>query len=206
MDNIVVMWSHLFQDFMYDHDDIFVEEWKERTRQYCLLHTDCEQVRYQTDEIILQTYLEQERPENYIKMELFASCDCYFLIEELNDKWLAKVNKIRNDVDLLNNRGFVKGCEAKEGRKDDNDKLRWNLLPTEPVEEIVKVLMFGAKKYGDDNWKSVGNGKERYYNAAMRHLAEYAKGNLLDEESGLTHTAHAGCCLLFLTYLEWKDV
>ena len=39
-----------------------------------------------------------------------------------------------------------------KGLKLDFDKLRWDLLPIECVEEIVRVLTFGAKKYDDNNW------------------------------------------------------
>ena len=59
--------------------------------------------------------------------------------------------------------------DKKEGVKYDDDKLDWSLLPIEPTEKIVEVLMFGAKKYAPDNWKYVDNSQTRYYNAAMRH-------------------------------------
>lgn len=34
-----------------------------------------------------------------------------------------------------------------EGRKDDQGKLPYHLLPSDAIEEIVKVLQFGAEKY-----------------------------------------------------------
>ena len=40
------------------------------------------------------------------------------------------------------------------GRKDDAGKLRWSLIPTQALEDVVKVLTYGARKYGDDNWGS----------------------------------------------------
>lgn len=93
------------------------------------------------------------------------------------------------------------------GRKFDGGKLDWALLPVEPNEEVVKVLMFGAQKYARDNWKHVDNHKVRYYNAAMRHLTAWQKGEETDPETGLSHLAHAMCCLNFLLYkeLEKKD-
>ena len=33
-----------------------------------------------------------------------------------------------------------------EGRKNDSDKLRWDLLPIDVIEQVVNVLTFGAKK------------------------------------------------------------
>ena len=61
------------------------------------------------------------------------------------------------------------------GIKRDDDKIKWSLLPLKPVEEIVKVLMFGAKKYEPDNWKHV-EPHERYWDAAIRHLAAWKEG------------------------------
>ena len=33
-------------------------------------------------------------------------------------------------------------CAALKGIKYDADKLDWSLLPIEPVEDVIKVLMF----------------------------------------------------------------
>ena len=85
-----------------------------------------------------------------------------------------------------------------EGIKYDGDKPRWELLPIYPVEETVKVLTYGAKKYDDDNWRKVKPLRQRYYAAALRHIFAWWKGEKLDPESGLHHLAHAICCLIFL--------
>ncbi len=84
------------------------------------------------------------------------------------------------------------------GKKYDEGKLRWDLLPIKAVEEVVKVLMFGAAKYGDDNWQKLDELEPRYYAASMRHLASWRQGETLDEDSGLPALAHAVCDLLFL--------
>ena len=89
-----------------------------------------------------------------------------------------------------------------DGVKYDGEKPRWDLLPYESLEEVVKVLTYGAKKYSDDNWKVVPDIDKRYFAAAMRHLAEWKEYDAMDEESGLSHLAHATCCLLFLL---WKE-
>ena len=85
-----------------------------------------------------------------------------------------------------------------EGVKYDNDKLRWDLLPMAPVEEVVKVLTYGAKKYDDENWRKVDNQRSRYYAAAMRHIVAWWQGEKRDPERGYHHLAHAICCLIFL--------
>lgn len=91
---------------------------------------------------------------------------------------------------------FVAGTPA--GRKDDEGKLDWDLLPIEAMEEVIKVLMHGATKYGRENWKDVAQADKRYYNAAMRHLTAWRQGKLLDPETQFPHLAHAMCCMLFL--------
>ena len=40
-----------------------------------------------------------------------------------------------------------------EGQKFDTDKLRYELLPPELLEETARVLTFGAVKYADRNWE-----------------------------------------------------
>lgn len=88
------------------------------------------------------------------------------------------------------------------GRKDDAGKPRWSLIPDRGLEEVVKVLTYGARKYGDDNWREVEDGPRRYYDAAMRHLMAYRQGHWTDDESGLPHLAHAVASLLFIMALE----
>jgi len=88
------------------------------------------------------------------------------------------------------------------GIKYDDEKLEWDMVPWEAMEPVVRVLMFGAKKYEPNNWKFV-EPKNRYTNATFRHLIDYTKGEQLDPETGESHLAHAICCLLFKL---WDDL
>lgn len=88
------------------------------------------------------------------------------------------------------------------GRKDDQGKLSWDLLPFSATEQVLKVLMHGAKRYGEFDWKLVDDGERRYWNAAMRHLIAYQQGETLDPDSGLPHLAHAACSVLFALELS----
>lgn len=88
-----------------------------------------------------------------------------------------------------------------EGKKYDQGKPQWNLLPWLAVEEVVKVLTFGAKKYAPDNWRRVADARNRYSAAALRHISAFMRGEEQDPETGLHHLAHATCCLLFLLEL-----
>jgi hypothetical protein len=87
---------------------------------------------------------------------------------------------------------------ARSGRKFDNDKLRYDLVPPLALEEMVKVLTFGAQKYDPDNWQKVPDSKRRYFAALQRHLWAWKQGETVDKESGIHHLAHAACCLYFL--------
>jgi len=88
-----------------------------------------------------------------------------------------------------------------EGKKYDSGKLRWDLLPPEPIEQVVDVLTQGSIEYGDENWRLVENGKRRYAAALMRHIWEFRKGAMLDTKSGLPHLAHAITNCIFLLEL-----
>ena len=100
------------------------------------------------------------------------------------------------------------------GKKFDQGKTEWDLLPLGPVEEVVKVLMHGREKYGRDNWQLVDNPIRRYYAAAQRHLAAFRRARFdtkdpydaIDAESKLHHLAHAACCILFLLWHERKEL
>ncbi len=84
------------------------------------------------------------------------------------------------------------------GRKDDREKLRFDLIPLAAERSVAAVLTYGAMKYAPDNWRHVPDARARYHAAARRHVSAWASGEHLDPESGLPHLAHAACCLLFL--------
>ena len=81
-------------------------------------------------------------------------------------------------------------------------KLRWDLLPLEEVEDIVKVFTAGANKYGDNTWQHLENGYQRYKGAMLRHLVEYEKGNEIDEETGCRHLAQVAWNAISMLYLS----
>ena len=88
------------------------------------------------------------------------------------------------------------------GKKFDGEKPRWDLLPLREVEEIVNVLTHGSQKYADNNWMHVKPPYKRYFSALLRHLKAWRSGEIIDKESGLSHLAHAGCCMLFLMWFD----
>ena len=85
--------------------------------------------------------------------------------------------------------------------KHDAGKTDWSLMPFEAVEEINKVLDFGARKYAAHNWKTgTGFRYTRVLSSLLRHTFAWARGEDLDPESGLSHLAHMGCNVVFLIY------
>ena len=95
----------------------------------------------------------------------------------------------------------IKAFDAKEAMKFDQDKLPLNLLSTEAMNQTAAVLKFGAQKYAEHNWRG-GFKWSRPLAAAMRHLTAFNDGEDRDPESGLSHLAHAACCIMFLLEFE----
>lgn len=88
--------------------------------------------------------------------------------------------------------------ENMEGIKYDDSKPDYSLIPPRALNDLVKVLTFGAKKYDRHNWKKVENAEQRYFAAAQRHLWAVLRGETHDPESGEHHYAHALCCIMYL--------
>ena len=97
---------------------------------------------------------------------------------------------------------------SNESKKYDEGKLRWDLLPLKEIEDIVKIYTFGAEKYGDNTWQNLKGGYNRYKAAMFRHLMEFEKGNVYDDESGMNHLAHMcwnAIAMLHLSKLSIKE-
>ena len=91
------------------------------------------------------------------------------------------------------------------GVKADQGKIDYTYLLKDlplSVEEVTKVLMYGAKKYTRSNYSLIES--ERYEAAFFRHAMAYLQGEQLDPETGYHHLAHATCCLMFLIEREVK--
>jgi hypothetical protein len=69
------------------------------------------------------------------------------------------------------------------------------------MNQTAAVLKFGAIKYAEHNWRK-GFAWSRPLAAAMRHILAFNAGEDKDPESGLSHLAHAACCIMFLLEFE----
>ena len=87
--------------------------------------------------------------------------------------------------------------KALQGRKDDDEKARMDLLPADVLLEVGKRLKVGADKYSDRNWE-LGMDWGRPYAALMRHALAWWGGELEDPETGQDHMIAVICNAIFL--------
>lgn len=86
---------------------------------------------------------------------------------------------------------------SKKAKKFDQGKLEWHLLPIEAIEECIRVLMHGKKKYGAWNWTE-GFNWSRLSDAIDRHHSKFKSGVDRDDETNLLHMAHIAVTAMFL--------
>lgn len=82
----------------------------------------------------------------------------------------------------------------------NNGKLQWGLVDFSSLEEMVRVLEFGAKKYSPDNWKK-GSPTVELCESLLRHVFAFISGENNDPESKLSHLGHIMCNVMFLSYM-----
>lgn len=87
------------------------------------------------------------------------------------------------------------------GHKYDGGKPPLDLLSRTALVKIAEVMAYGSNKYAAHNWRG-GLHWSRVLSAAMRHLMAFNDSEDKDSETGLSHIAHAGCCIMFLLEYE----
>lgn len=86
-----------------------------------------------------------------------------------------------------------------QAERKNNGKLQWTQIDFESMEDMVRVLEFGAEKYDRDNWKK-GFPVRQLCDSLLRHMTAFLNGEDIDPESGLTHIGHIQCNAMFLAY------
>lgn len=81
--------------------------------------------------------------------------------------------------------------------KETVGKSMLELIPPRVLLLEGDVFTYGAKKYGEDNWRE-GISQQKYIGAALRHLVAYGMGENNDKESGLPHLSHARACIAMM--------
>jgi len=89
--------------------------------------------------------------------------------------------------------------------KDDQDKVRMELIPPELMTAVGNILTSGAIKYDDRNWEK-GMDWSRAYGAMLRHQNAWWGGEDNDPETGRSHLWHVACCVTFLLTYEMRGV
>ena len=102
-----------------------------------------------------------------------------------------------------------------DAKKEDEDKLRIDLIPAEAIFAIAEIMTYGVKKYEDRNWEK-GMKWGRVFSALMRHMWAWwgakttTKTNFLfgdlDIETEKSHLWHAACCIIFLISFEERNI
>ena len=98
--------------------------------------------------------------------------------------------------------GLHQTKRGQTGHKEDAGKPAHSLVPVEALEAMATVQLYGANKYGRDNWRG-GMPHTRLYDACQRHLQAWLSGEDCDPESGKPHLWHA---LTTLGMLVWMTV
>ena len=76
------------------------------------------------------------------------------------------------------------------GKRLNEGKLRWDLMPYLAMCEVVKVFTLGANKYDPWNWYR-GMNYSVSFASGTRHRIGWWMGEDLDKESGLNHLSHS---------------
>jgi len=87
-----------------------------------------------------------------------------------------------------------------KGKKDDQGKLRFELIPPVVLHALAYILTMGANKYTPNNWQKLE--RWRIEGALMRHFNAWRGGEKVDEESGKSHLWHVLCNVAFLIWQE----
>ena len=85
--------------------------------------------------------------------------------------------------------------------KFDQAKADLSIVPLSGIEAVARGFMFGAGKYGSDNYRS-GMESHRLIAACLRHIFAWQQGENNDSESNLSHLSHAAVNLFILLETE----
>ena len=145
--------------------------------------------------------------KTYIKIKGRNCTDCVFGGDaNKDDCWAApdctgSIFKIADLPVVTNSTCTTVDTSKALGRKYDNGKPRYSLIPPYALEQVAICLTKGAEKYDDNNWKYVDDAEARYLDALLRHVEARRKGEVLDAE-GNDHLAAIVVNGLFLLEFE----
>lgn len=87
------------------------------------------------------------------------------------------------------------------GIKHDSGKLRYDLIPLVPLDELARAYTVGAAKYGDRNYLG-GMRWGRVFRALLSHAWAWWRGEIYDKDDGQHHLASVAWCAFTLIEYE----
>jgi hypothetical protein len=80
--------------------------------------------------------------------------------------------------------------------KHEEGKYEPTLVYESMIEGLSRVRAYGIKKYGkSEDWRTTPS--IRHFDAALRHLFAFMRGEYADEASSLSHLYHAAANIMF---------
>lgn len=116
----------------------------------------------------------------------------------------TKHTEVSQDLDFLSYVEKLDDIGKKldaQAKRYNSGKLQWTQIDFNSLEELVKVLEYGAKKYGKDNWKK-GLPITEIAESLLRHLFAFLDGEDNDKESGESHIGHIMANAMFMNYVH----
>ncbi len=134
---------------------------------------------------------------NEDEMKFFGIKEDTSIAKGIGVNWESTTPKI--DVAIG---GTYKAPTTEKALRFNKGKLDWSLVPFDALEEMVKVLQFGADKYAPGNWaKGEGLSYRETISCMLRHTFALLRMEDHDPESKLHHIGHVQCNALFLAYM-----
>ena len=92
-----------------------------------------------------------------------------------------------------------------EGKKNDEGKLRYDLIPAYALDALAGVYTTGAEKYDDRNWE-LGINYGRVFGALMRHAWVCMRGVSEDPDDGQHPLMSVAWCAFALYEYERRGM
>ncbi len=166
------------------------------------------QISWDADEVTFNEMMSNPHIENFNEIADLETSNQKTGIDEDIDSVNALMDMINgNNVEPIKHEMIE---DAQQEQEDDNfikydeEKSRVDLIPSDVLLDVGYVLLFGAKKYDEDNWKKCKE-PNQYIAACLRHIYLHNDGEVFDSESGLTHLSHAITSLMMGLWI-YKDI
>lgn len=144
---------------------------------------------------------------------IFQKCDENFKVCMIKNADLLKSKGFEDDLldgyeELEDDYEYEEDEETEDtGLRYNKGKPRMELIEPGFMEEVAKILTFGAEKYETDNWKKFDKIKRfQTYGSLMRHLEAHRKGEKIDPESGCSHLCHIATNVMFLWWFDRNPI